>query len=140
MMQQYHAAKASDNNAIYRVVNSRNRNVAKSEAAMQTETVNLQGRQIQTAAVDWKQAMAHNARVLSSQEKAMDEYLKRQRAAAEHHIAAANSQLQIQQRHQVDMSYRMPGRMRSGNATEFTRLVSNPIRYRLLSGAAVVRF
>ena len=112
-MQQYHAAKASDNNAIYRVVNNRNRNVAKSEAAMQTEAgsaINLQqqqhqqqrGRQIQTAAaVDWKQAMAHNARVLSSQEKAMDEYLKRQRAAAEHHIAAANSQLQIQQRHQV---------------------------------------
>ena len=109
-MQQYHAAKASDNNAIYRVVNSRNRNVPKSEAAMQTEAgsaVNLQqqqqqqrGRQIQTA-VDWKQAMAHNARVLSSQEKAMDEYLKRQRAAAEQHIAAANSQLQIQQRHQV---------------------------------------
>ena len=136
-MQQYHAAKASDNNAIYRVVNNRNRNVAKSEAAMQTEAgsaINLQqqqqqrGRQIQTAAaVDWKQAMAHNARVLSSQEKAMDEYLKRQRAAAEHHIAAANSQLQIQQqRHQVDMSYRMPGRMRSGNATEFTRLVSQP--------------
>ena len=109
-MQQYHAAKASDNNAIYRVVNSRNRNVPKSEAAMQTEAgsaINLQqqqqrGRQIQTAAaVDWKQAMAHNARVLSSQEKAMDEYLKRQRAAAEHHIAAANSQLQIQHRHQV---------------------------------------
>ena len=109
-MQQYHAAaKASDNNAIYRVVNNRNRNVAKSEAAMQTETVNAAGRQIQTAstaagpaaAVDWKQAMAHNARVLSSQEKAMDEYLKRQRAAAEQHIAAANSQLQIQQRHQT---------------------------------------
>ena len=109
-MQQYHGAKASDNNAIYRVVNNRNRNVAKSEAAMQTEAgsaINLQqqqqrGRQIQTAAaVDWKQAMAHNARVLSSQEKAMDEYLKRQRAAAEHHIAAANSQLQIQHRHQV---------------------------------------
>jgi hypothetical protein len=35
---------------------------------------------------DWKKAMAHNARVLSSQEKAMDEYLRRQRAAAEHHI------------------------------------------------------
>ena len=104
-MQQYHAAaKASDNNAIYRVVNNRNRNVAKSEAAMQTETVNAAGRQIQpasAAAVDWKQAMAHNARVLSSQEKAMDEYLKRQRAAAEQHIAAANSQLQIQQRHQT---------------------------------------
>ena len=108
LTQQYQAAKASDNNAIYRVVNNRNRNVAKSEAAMQTEAgsaINLQqqrGRQIQTAAaVDWKQAMAHNARVLSSQEKAMDEYLKRQRAAAEQHIAAANSQLQIQQRHQV---------------------------------------
>ena len=106
-MQQYHVAKASDNNAIYRVVNNRNRNVAKSEAAMQTEAgsaIDNRGRQIQaTAAVDWKQAMAHNARVLSSQEKAMDEYLKRQRAAAEQHIAAANSQLQIQQRHQVSV-------------------------------------
>ena len=92
-MQQYHAAvKASDNNAIYRVVNNRNRNVAKSEAAMQTETVNAAGRQIQpasAAAVDWKQAMAHNARVLSSQEKAMDEYLKRQRLAAEQQLARA---------------------------------------------------
>ena len=32
------------------------------------------------------QAMAYNAKVLSSQEKAMDEYLRRQRANAEQHI------------------------------------------------------
>ena len=38
---------------------------------------------------DWKQAMAHNARVLTSQEKAMDEYLKRQRLAAEQQLARA---------------------------------------------------
>ena len=110
-MQQYHhaAAKATDN-TIYRVV-GRNRNVPKSEAAMQTEADSALRRQIPgtggqspgSGAVDWKQAMAHNARVLSSQEKAMDEYLKRQRAAAEQHIAAAHSQLQVQQhqRHQV---------------------------------------
>ena len=30
--------------------------------------------------------MAYNAKVLSSQEKAMDEYLRRQRASAEQHI------------------------------------------------------
>ena len=30
--------------------------------------------------------MAYNAKILSSQEKAMDEYLRRQRASAEQHI------------------------------------------------------
>ena len=35
---------------------------------------------------DILQAMAYNAKVLSSQEKAMDEYLRRQRANAEQHI------------------------------------------------------
>ena len=96
---------------IYRVVGNRNRNVPKAEAGMQTDANSaiLKRELMQAAATaapgngvpnsasfDWKQAMAHNARVLSSQEKAMDEYLKRQRAAAEQHIAAANTQLQIQ--------------------------------------------
>jgi hypothetical protein len=68
---------------IYRVIGGR-KHVQKSEASMQTEPSLI--KQPMEQHYDWKKAMAHNARVLSSQEKAMDEYLRRQRAAAEHHI------------------------------------------------------
>ncbi len=85
-------ARMDDNGAIYRVVGGR-KNVQKSEACMQTDAASaiMAGQQQQT--FDWKKAMAHNARVLSSQEKAMDEYLRRQRQAAEQHIQQANCQL-----------------------------------------------
>ena len=57
------------------------RNKPKSEMCVQTETSSavVKQQQQQQQPFDWKQAMAHNARVLSSQEKAMDEYLRRQR-------------------------------------------------------------
>ena len=87
-------------NQVYRVVGGRNKFVQKSDTSIQTETVSAlnNGQTVtnQQNLVDWKQAMAHNARVLSSQEKAMDEYLRRQRAAAEQHIAAANNQVNIE--------------------------------------------
>jgi hypothetical protein len=69
---------------IYRVVGGR-KHVQKSEASMQTEP-STQNKQSVEQPYDWKKAMAHNARILSSQEKAMDEYLRRQRAAAELHM------------------------------------------------------
>lgn len=60
---------------------------------MQTEPSSL--KQPVEQHYDWKKAMAHNARVLSSQEKAMDEYLKRQRASAEQHINQMQSGDQV---------------------------------------------
>ena len=68
---------------IYRVVGGR-KHVQKSEASMQTEPSSQ--KQSVEQPYDWKKAMAHNARILSSQEKAMDEYLRRQRATAELHM------------------------------------------------------
>jgi hypothetical protein len=50
--------------AIYRVVGGR-KHVQKSEAAMQTDTSAV--KQPAEQHYDWKRAMAHNARVLSSQ-------------------------------------------------------------------------
>ena len=75
---------------IYRVVGGR-KHVQKSEASMQTEPSSIKHPVEQH--YDWKKAMAHNARVLSSQEKAMDEYLRRQRAAAEQHIVRPGDQV-----------------------------------------------
>ena len=77
---------------IYRVVGGR-KHVQKSEASMQTEPSSL--KQPVEQHYDWKKAMAHNARVLSSQEKAMDEYLRRQRASAEQHINQLQSGDQV---------------------------------------------
>lgn len=45
--------------------------------------------------------MAYNARILSSQEKAMDEYLKRQRANAEQHIHQMYQSPYIDPRHRA---------------------------------------
>ena len=70
--------------AIYRVV-GRGGNVSKNDSGIQTDGA---GGPVFS---DWKQAMAHNARVLTSQEKAMDEYLKRQRLAAEQQLAGVAS-------------------------------------------------
>ena len=64
--------------AVYRVVGGRK--VQKNDSGIQTDD---SFKQPMVKHYDWKQAMAHNARVLTNQEKAMDEYLKRQRAAAE---------------------------------------------------------
>jgi hypothetical protein len=132
-MQPFHHHNKTTENAIYRVVGNRNKNVPKSEAAMQTDASSallkrelLQasantattgvtgassvaaGSTASSSSFDWKQAMAHNASVLSSQEKAMDEYLRRQRSAAEHHIAAANTQLQMQQQRQQEECLKSP--------------------------------
>ena len=96
---------------IYRVVGGR-KHVQKSEASMQTEPSSIKHPVEQH--YDWKKAMAHNARVLSSQEKAMDEYLRRQRAAAEQELrplprrAAAQQLLrrsQGQHRHGQPLGY-----------------------------------
>ena len=77
---------------IYRVVGGR-KHVQKSEASMQTEPSLAKQQQPVEQPYDWKKAMAHNARVLSSQEKAMDEYLRRQRASAEQHIYRQTDQV-----------------------------------------------
>ncbi|TRY75006.1 hypothetical protein TCAL_09848 [Tigriopus californicus] len=96
-MKPQHSSLNCQQESIYRVVG--NRNKPKSETGIQTETasaVKHNNQQQNGQHVDWKQAMAHNARVLSSQEKAMDEYLRRQRAAAEQHIQQANHHLSRQ--------------------------------------------
>ena len=102
--QQLHPESGSSNSSamqqqqpqqIYRVVGGR-KHVQKAEMGMQTDTNSaINGGQKQQQPFDWKKAMAHNARVLSSQEKAMDEYLRRQRAAAEQHIQAANRMMVV---------------------------------------------
>ncbi len=91
--------------AIYRVSGGVVRQ--KSDSGIQTEAASAimvdrqqQQQQQQQQLVDWKKAMAHSARVLSSQERAMDEYLRRQRAAAEHHIQQANNQIILRQQQQ----------------------------------------
>jgi hypothetical protein len=68
---------------VYRVVGGR-KHVQKSETGIQTDTASAL--KPSSRNYDWKQAMAHNARVLTNQEKAMDEYLKRQRLAAEQQL------------------------------------------------------
>lgn len=95
-MKPQHSTINGQQESIYRVVG--NRNKPKSETGIQTETASAvkHNNQQNGHYVDWKQAMAHNARVLSSQEKAMDEYLRRQRAAAEQHIQQANHHLSRQ--------------------------------------------
>ena len=108
-----------DDQQIYRVVGGRGRQaVQKSEAGMQTETASAimarqQQQQQQQQSVDWKKAIAHSARVLSSQERAMDEYLRRQRAAAEHHIHQANQQI-IRQQQQMHMQQQLQQQMQGG--------------------------
>ncbi|XP_040570046.1 uncharacterized protein sick [Lepeophtheirus salmonis] len=64
---------------MYRVIGGR-KHVQKSDSSFQTEPVSY------NKEYDWKKAMAHNARILSSQEKAMDEYLRRQRAVAKQQL------------------------------------------------------
>ena len=66
------------------------------------------------------QAMAYNAKILSSQEKAMDEYLRRQRASAEQHIH--------QMYHQPHQSY--DGTNNGTNGT---------VRHRIATGKEDVR-
>ena len=68
---------------IYRVIGGR-KHVQKHETGIQTDATSP--KPSSSRQLDWKQAMAHNARVLTSQEKAMDEYLKRQRMTAEHQL------------------------------------------------------
>ena len=87
------AKDASDQSpqTIYRVVGGR-KHVQKSEASMQTEPSLVKLQSVEQP-YDWKKAMAHNARVLSSQERAMDEYLRRQRASAEQHMLRQTDQV-----------------------------------------------
>ena len=54
--------------------------------------------------------MAYNAKVLSSQEKAMDEYLRRQRANAEQHIHQMYQSPYFDNRHRAILSAKEEGR------------------------------